>query len=137
MLLCPVMKAKQLTVFVNDVPGSLARIARSLAENKVNIQALVGIGSESLSPVRMLVDSPARAKKALRQAGLEPIEDEVLLVTLPDKPGALADFTEKLAAAGINISHAYATSAGGKKVTCVLAVSDLARASRLARSVGH
>ncbi len=127
------MKAKQLTVYVQDSPGSLAHVARALADHKVNITGLVGIGAQNLSPVRLLVDSPARAKKALRAAGLEPKEEDVLVVTLADKPGTLAAVAEKLAAAGININYAYVTSSGGKKVHIVMAVSDLARAARLAR----
>ncbi len=127
------MKAKQLTVYVNDVPGSLARVTRALADHKVNIRGLIGVGQETLSPIRMLVDSPGRAKKALRSIGLEATEEDVLLVTLADKPGALANVAAKLADAGINILYAYAIASGGKKVNCVLALSDLARASRLAR----
>lgn len=127
------MKAKQLTVYVQDIPGSLALVARALAAEKVNITGLIGLGSESLSPVRLLVDSPARARKALKAVGLEPIEEDVLLVALADKPGALATIAEKLAAAHINIHYAYASSAGGRRVNVVLAVSDIARASRLVR----
>ena len=126
------MKAKQLTVYVNDAPGALASIARALADSKVNITGLLGFANEALSPVRLLVDKPAQAKKALRAAGLEPSEEDVLVVTVADKPGTLAQVAEKLAANGINIQSAYA-SGGGKKVRLVMVVSDIARASRLVR----
>ena len=126
------MKAKQLTVLVNDVPGSLARMAQALAAQKVNIIAMMGVGNESLSPIRLLVDNPARAKKALRSAGLQATEEDVLVVPLANKPGALAGIAAKLASANINILYAYATGGGGK-TNCVMAVSDIARASRLAR----
>lgn len=127
------MKAKQLTVYVPDAPGTLARVTRALADGKVNITGLVCIGTGERSPVRVLTNSPARAKKALQAAGYHPIEDEVVVVTLPDKPGALAAVAERLAAAGININYAYATSGVGKKVHTVLALSDVARGARLAR----
>ncbi len=126
------MKAKQLTVHVQDAPGALARVARALAGQKVNITGLMGVGADARSPIRVVVDNVARARKALQAAGLETSEEEVLVVALADKPGALATVAEKLAAAGINIHYAYASS-GGRKVNCVMAVSDIARASRLAR----
>ncbi len=126
------MKAKQLTVYVADAPGTLARVARALAEHKINITGVVCVGAGERSPVRVLTSSPARAKKALATAGLHPIEEDVLVVRLSDKPGALAAVAEKLAAAGININYAYATG-GGKKVHAVLAVSDVGRGARLAR----
>jgi len=126
------MKAKQLTVYVADAPGTLARVARALAEHKINITGVVCVGAGERSPVRVLTNSPARAKKALAAAGLHPIEEDVLVVRLPDKPGALAAVAEKLAAAGVNINYAYATG-GGKKVNAVLAVSDVGRGARLAR----
>ena len=127
------MKAKQLTVYVPDAVGTLAQVARALADKKVNITGMLCIGAGDRSPVRLLVNSPARAKKALQATGLDPTEEDVLVVQLADKPGALAAVCEKLAAAGINIHYAYASGGAGKKVNTVLAVSDVAQASRLAR----
>ena len=95
------MKAKQLTVYVPDAVGTLAHVARALADKKVNITGLICVGAGDQSPIRLLVNSPARARKALQAAGLEPTEEDVLVVQLPDKPGALAAVAEKLAAAGI------------------------------------
>ena len=127
------MKAKQLTVYVPDAVGTLAHVARTLADKKVNITGLICAGAGDQSPIRLLVDSPARARKALQAAGLEPVEEDVLVVQLPDKPGALAAVAEKFAAAGININYAYSGGSTGRKVNTVLVVSDVARASRLAR----
>ncbi len=127
------MKAKQLTVYVPDAVGTLAHVVRTLADSKVNITGLICVGSGDRSPIRLLVNSPARAKKALQAQGLDPTEEDVLVVALPDKPGALAAVAEKLAVAGINIDYAYASGGIGRKVNTVLCVSDVARASRLAR----
>ncbi len=127
------MIAKQLTIYVPDAVGTLAHVARVLAQKKVNITGLICVGAGDRSPIRLLSDSPARARKALQAAGLDPTEEDVLVVQLPDKPGALAAVGEKLAAAGINIHYAYASGGTGRKVNTVLGVSDVGRASRLAR----
>jgi hypothetical protein len=51
------------------------------------------------------------------------IEERVLLVKLPNVPGALSGFVAKLAAEGINIGAAYQTALeGSSKAGVVLAV---------------
>jgi hypothetical protein len=49
---------------------------------------------------------------------------------LPNKPGALAQYLEKLAAKGVNLNSIHATAAkGGKKALVVYAVEAAARAA--------
>ncbi len=130
------MKAKQLTVYVQDAPGALGRVARALADKKVNITGLFALAAQDKSPVRLVVDSPARAKKALQAAGLEPVEENVLVTPLADKPGALATVAEKLGSAGINIQFAYASGGVGKKANLVVGVADVAAAERALKAKG-
>ncbi len=124
-------KAKQISVWVESAPGQIARVARALAKARVNITAFTAYGTGGESPIRMLVTNPTKARKALRDLDLRVTEEHVLRITLPDKPGALADVGERLAKANINVDYAYATVAkGGRKADLVLAVSDLVGAVR-------
>ena len=78
----------------------------------------------------MGVSDPARAKEALTAAKLRCGEEPALMVTLEDRPGALARVAEKLAAAKINIKCAYATTGGmGGSTTVVLSVSNVDKAA--------
>ena len=129
-------KAKVFTVEVDNVPGKLGEVAQALADQKVNIQAFLAWGMAGPSPVQVVVDSPARAKKAFRKLGLTAKEEDVLVVTLPDRPGALASLGRKLGEAGVNINWAYGTCAtGAKKQNLLLSVSDMNRAARLVARV--
>jgi len=124
-------RVKQVSVWVDSAPGQIARVARALARARISITAFTAYGSGGESPLRMLVTSPARAKKVLRDLDLRVTEEDVLKLTLPEKPGTLAQVAERLAQAHINIDYSYATVAtGSKKANLVLAVSDLAGAAK-------
>lgn len=129
-------KAKQITIWVENSPGQLARVAKALGDAKVNCSALVAYPAGRESPVRMLVASPAKARKALEVLGGRVTEEDVLRLSLPDRPGQLALVAERLAQAGVNVDYAYATSApAAKTVGLVLAVSDFIGAAKALRGL--
>ncbi len=121
---------KQLVIRAANRPGTLARIAQTLAQNRINIQGLDSSGPQAT--VRMLVSNPARALQALRQAKIRARAEDVVLVNLADRPGTLARVTAKLARRGININYAYGTVArGSQRAAIVLGVSNPSRAEKL------
>jgi len=129
-------KAKQITAWVESTPGQIGRIAKALGDAKVNVTAFTAYGTGGESPIRMQVSSPAKAKKILQGLGLRVTEEEVLRVTLTDKPGMLGEVGSRLGKAGINADYAYGTVAkGGKKADVVLGVSDLAGAAKALRGL--
>jgi hypothetical protein len=120
---------KQLTVWVENNPGQMARIGKALAKARVNITAFTAYESGSETPIRLLVTNPAQARKVFQDLDLRVTEEDVLRLTLADKPGTLAEIGARLAQAHINVDYAYTTLAKGtKKADLVLAVSDLAGA---------
>ncbi len=125
-------KAKQLTVRVENRPGTLAHVARVLGDAKVNILAFLTTTLGAEGSVQVVVDNANKAKKALEGTELTYTESDVLHVELPNVPGALGYFTGKLAAKDINITSGYQTTVkGAKKASVVLAVSDLEKAARV------
>ena len=125
-------KAKQLSVRVENRPGTLAHVARVLGDGKVNILAFLTSTLGAEGSVQVVVDNVNKAKKALEGAGLAYTESDVLHVELPNVPGALGSFAGKLAAKEINITSGYQTTVkGSRKASLVLAVSDLDTAARV------
>ncbi len=117
-------KVKQLTVSLENRPGTLAHMAKALADAKVNIVALLNSTSGAQGWAQVVVDNANQAKKALGAAGLSYTEGTLEQVELPNKPGALAQLAGRLAKKGINIDSAYATMPkGAKKAVVVLATS--------------
>ncbi len=129
-------KVKQLTAWVESKPGELGRIAEALGKAKVNITALTCWGGGGESPIRFQVNSPTKAKKILQDLGLRVTEEEVLRLTLPDKPGVLGQVGTRLGAANINVEYAHASVAkGSKKADLVLSVSDMVGAAKALRGL--
>jgi hypothetical protein len=129
-------KAKQITVWVDSKPGELGRVAEALGKAKINISAVTCWTAGSENPIHLIVDSPAKARKVLLEIGVRVTEEEVLRITLPDKPGALGEIGMRLGAGNNNIEYAYAsTLEGGKKTDLILSVSDMVGASKALRGL--
>jgi hypothetical protein len=102
-------KVKQLTVSLENQPGRLAAVAKVLADAKVNIEAVLVSTVGARGSVQLVVDNVAKAKKALEAAQFAYTEGVLERVELPNRVGALADFTAKLAKNGVNIDAACGT----------------------------
>ena len=114
-------KTNQLTISIANRPGTVAEVARVLADAKVNLLACVGVAHGDGGTVHVVVDSAARARKALNAANIAYTESAAEQYELSNKPGALADCLEKLAAKGVNLTSIYATaSKTAKKVVVVV-----------------
>jgi hypothetical protein len=123
-------KTKQFTIAVDHQPGAVAAIAKTLGDAKVNILALLGIAQGTAGTVQLVVDDPRRARKALDAARISCQETPAEFYDLPNKPGALAAYLEKLAAKGVNLNSIHATAAkGGKKAVVVYAAEAAAKAA--------
>ena len=127
-------KAKQLTAWVEDRPGMLGEVASALGAKRINIVAFMAGVVEGRGGIRVVVDKPAAAKKIFEERGWETTEENVVVVTLADKPGSLGNVANKLGEAGLNIGYAYTGSAGrARKVNTYFAVADLDAALKALR----
>ena len=108
-------KVKQLTVSLENQPGKFAAVAKVLADAKVNIVAVLGSTAGARGSAQVVVDNITEAKKALSAAQVSYAVGALEQVELPNKPGALAEFTARLAKRGINIDAAYGTALKGAK----------------------
>jgi hypothetical protein len=100
---------KQLGVFLENKPGTLARMCEALAQEDINLLALTVSDTVDHAVVRVVVDRPSEAMRVLEAAGMLVIESDVLVVEVPNHPGALAQVAGRLAESRINIEYAYCT----------------------------
>jgi len=115
---------KAFVVATEDRLGELARIGEAMGAADVNISALAGLTGEGAGRIGFLASDEAGARGALRAAGIEAKEVEVIRISLPDEPGALEKTARKLATAGVNIELILSTGTSDGKGIWVLAVSD-------------
>ncbi len=124
-----VTKAKEFMVTVSNKVGSLACLLCDLADAGINMIAMSGSGKGREGSVRFVTDNAAKTARVLKKCGLKAKKGDAVLVELPNKPGAGAKATERLADAGINLASAY-VSAVGDKALLVLEVKKPAAAIR-------
>ena len=118
--------AKEIAVAIPNKIGILANIAKLLADHGINIEGVAGYATEKDAKIMLVVDDTLRAKEALQKAGYKNAkENDVVVVDLENKPGALKSVTAKLAEAKIDIKYAYGTACpSGCPARLVLATSD-------------
>jgi hypothetical protein len=120
---------EQLSVFLENKPGVLARVCRALAEAGINLRALSVSDTVDHAVVRFIPDDAGKARDILEKGGALVVETDVLCVEREDHPGALAVMAEDLAKASVNIEYAYGSTASGAGVL-VLRVDDIDAARR-------
>jgi hypothetical protein len=117
--------AKDLAVELADRPGTLAAMGEALGKAGVNIEGLCGVPVGGKAVVHILVEDAAAARRALQQAGMSVVgEQDVVVLTLQDRPGALGAAARKIADAGANVTLVYLAT--GTRL--VIGASDLTKA---------
>ena len=109
----PVRTAKQLSLFLENKPGVLAKLCRAMSREKISLKAISVSDSVDHAVVRLIVDKPAKARRLFDEHNLLVIENEVLAVNLPDRPGELGKVAARLSKAKLNISYLYGSAVNG------------------------
>lgn len=126
---------KQFSVALPNRPGQLAKLTRVLARGKVNLLAVNAPESLEFGPIRLLVDDAAKAREVLKKGAFEFTTTDVVVVELPNEPGALSEATRRLAQAGLSIEYAYATaSRKAGTALCIFRVDDAKQADTLLKA---
>jgi hypothetical protein len=122
----------QLALFLDNRPGTLARVCDALAAARINIYAISTSDTVDHSVIRMIVSEPRRALLLFEEHGTLVVETDVIMIEGDNKPGSLAKFAHKLANAKINIEYAYCASPpDAKKGLLILRVSDTKKALKI------
>jgi hypothetical protein len=117
--------AKDLTISLEDKPGSLAHMAETLGDAGINIMGGCGLTIRGNSEIHIAVEDAAKARAALEAKGITvDKERDVLLVYMRAVPGELNRQAGILSAAGVNIDLFYWTEDG----RLVIGADDLAKA---------
>ncbi|HLE96495.1 MAG TPA: ACT domain-containing protein [Candidatus Thermoplasmatota archaeon] len=119
---------KQLVVLVENRPGALHDLASVLAENDLNVEAIMIEGSLDFGTARIHVGNPRKAQKVLEDAGYQVTSGDVLTLKLANKPGELERVTGALKRAKVNIECLFGTTSGAGEAELVVKVNDLEKA---------
>ena len=122
---------KDLTVSLEDRPGTLADLGEALGKAGINIEGLCVITSEGRAIGHVLIEDATAARMALEGAGIKVEgEAEPLIWETPpdavDRPGAMGESARIVADAGVNIQLLYLAT----KNRAVLITSDNKKAAQ-------
>ncbi|MDK2972856.1 MAG: hypothetical protein PWP23_2611 [Candidatus Sumerlaeota bacterium] len=131
------MKVQQISIFMENRAGRLAAVARLLGTTGINIRALSLADTSDFGILRLIVDKPEEAKKALKANSFTFNVTDVVAVQIPDEPGGLASVLEALQAQNVNVEYMYAfvEKCGGKAIV-VFRFDDLDGAIGLLQGAG-
>ena len=104
---------KQLTVFLENQPGMMARVCDVMKEIDANILAFNLFGTVDHGVMRMIVDRPLDAIHALGNKGILVIGTDVLEIMAENRPGVLDEIARTLSKAKINIEYGYGSTGTG------------------------
>jgi len=114
-----------LTVVLQNTPGTFADMGEALGNAGINIDGVCGFPAGGEGIVHLLVEDATGARSSLEAAGLEVrAEREVVLVAVEDRPGELGRVCRKMADAGVNLDLVYTSN----KLQLVLGADDAEKA---------
>ena len=103
--------AKQIVVTIANKVGILAEISKLVADHGINVEAVAGYAINNEAKIMFLTSDNQRVTDALKKAGYSSIkEEEVVVVELENKAGALKNITGVLVDQGIDIKQVYGTA---------------------------
>lgn len=102
------MKTTQISIFIENRSGRLAKITTALGNAGVNIRGLSLADTSDFGILRLIVNNTEKAKATLVDHGFTVRISEVIAVAIPDTPGALGNLLSIMEHAGLNVEYMYA-----------------------------
>lgn len=121
-------KGIQLTVYIDNRKGTLAKLAQFLGQHGVNIYGLTLADTEGHGYVRLIVDDTEKARQLVEDSGELVGARDVLLVRVENEPGRLGRLLAALAARNLNLEYGYSSGGPGDEKGLVLVPSDMDKA---------
>ena len=120
---------RQISVFVENQPGSMMNVTNVLTEAHVNIRAISTFDTPEFGIMRLVVDDPVCAKESLTSKGFVNRVSDVIGAELKDEKGNLNQMLKILADGQINVNYIYSfVIRDGKAPVMVFHTDDFEKA---------
>ena len=111
---------RQISIFAENKKGAMMHMTDALIDAGINMYSLITNDSAEFGIVRILVDDPEGAGKALEKAGYLCHIDKVIAMEITDEPGSLNRVLKDIHYGNINLDYLYVTNSS--RVETALAV---------------
>jgi hypothetical protein len=119
------MKAKQVSVFLENKLGRLDEVAKILGDAGINISAFTVADTSDFGVLRLIVSDPERACEILKENRFSVRTTDVVIVQSPNRPGALSRLLQILHSEEVFIEYLYAFSMNNYEAVFVIRPSDI------------
>ena len=106
------MSIMQISVFLENKPGTLKKMTGVLAANKINMRATSLAETKDFGIARLVVDDAMSAVNTLKEHNFVASLTPVLAIEIPDEAGGLDKLLENFDDAEVNIEYMYAFTGG-------------------------
>ena len=132
------MSVKQISVFLENRPGTLNEMTKVLADNKIDMRALSVSETKDFGIARIIVDYVFAATNVLKKEGYVASLTPVLAYAVPDEPGGLNRLLTIFAEENINLEYMYAILGGANSehAYMIFRVPDTVKAEAAMRGHG-
>ena len=119
------MAIRQLSVYLENKPGTLADAIRRLSDAGVNLKALNLADTAEFGILRLITDDIEKAVQVLSQNTIVRVSD-VIAVKMDDRSGGLQKILEAFEETKVNIEYMYAFSGPDQSAYGIFRVNDTA-----------
>lgn len=131
------MFVRQISVFIENTPGTLAAFTRLLGDEGIDLISLSIADTANFGILRCIVNDPDRVAEVIAKAGYTVRVTDVLAAYVPDQPGGLAGLLGMLAEADISVEYLYSfIRHSGRNALLVFRVENLAQAAEVLTKQG-
>jgi|SRR5690554_440213 len=104
-----------LSIFMENRPGKLEKITKILSDNNINIRAISLASAGEFGVAKLLVNKGDQAFLALKNQNITVSKRKILVILIPDAPGAMYDLLVVLSEKDINLEDCYGFVVESKK----------------------
>ena len=115
---------RQLMISIHNSVGSLAEVTNAISAYGINFVALCAYAVGEQVAVMFVTEENNEAKRLLQEKGFIVNEEEVILLSLANKPGALQMVTNKLAEAAIDLKLIYGSVEKQSDISRIVLIAD-------------
>ncbi len=109
------MKVRQLSLFLENRPGSLSRPIQLLADARLNILALSVADTQQFGILRLILRDWEQAVQVLERNGFVVKVTDLVALEVSDSPGGLAKVLAALEKTGVNLEYMYGFTETGER----------------------
>ena len=133
------MYIKQISVFLQNIRGTLYTLTEFLGNNGIDLKAISVADTANFGIVRFIIDQDKieDAAKLLRDGGYSVHVNHVICVSIPDKPSGLAQILGVLERENIAVEYLYSFFRNtGDNAVLILRLSDRETGAKLFEKEG-